>query len=172
MVVVETVGAGQSEVEIAGTAHTTVVIEVPGMGDDVQSIKAGILEIADVFVVNKADRDGADTLVRQLRQMLDIGGPQPDGWRVPIIRSVAMRAEGIAEVADAIAKHRAHLEAGDGWQRRTHARAAREFAAIVQEAALRQARAHLAGAGWDALVERVARREIDPYTAAERALRS
>ncbi len=172
IVVVETVGAGQSEVEIAGTAHTTVVIEVPGMGDDVQSIKAGILEIADVFVVNKADREGADTLVRQLRQMLDIGGPQPDGWRVPIVRSVAMRAEGVVEVSEAIDKHRAHLQATGGWQQRAHARAAREFESIVQEAALRQVRERLAGAQWDELVEQVARRDIDPYTAAEAVLRS
>ena len=172
IVVVETVGAGQSEVEIAGTAHTTAVIEVPGMGDDVQSIKAGVLEIADVFVVNKADREGADTLVRQLRQMLDIGGPQPDGWRVPIVRSVAMRAEGVAEVADAIEKHRAHLQSTGGWQQRAHARAVREFESIVQEAALRQVRERLAGAQWDALVEQVAQRNVDPYTAAERVLRS
>jgi LAO/AO transport system kinase len=172
IVVVETVGAGQSEVEIAGTAHTTVVIEVPGMGDDVQSIKAGILEIADVFVVNKADREGADTLARQLRQMLDIGGPQPDGWRVPIVRAVATRAEGVVKVAEAIDKHRAHLQSTGGWQQRAHARAAREFESIVQEAALRQIRERLAGAQWDELVERVAQRDIDPYTAAAAVLRS
>jgi LAO/AO transport system kinase len=172
LVIVETVGAGQSEVEIAGTAHTTVVIEVPGMGDDVQTIKAGILEIADVFVVNKADRDGTDTLVRQLRQMLDIGGPQPDGWRVPIIRAVAMRAEGVADVAGAIDRHRAHLQSTGGWQRREHARAAREFESIVREAALRHAHERLAGDQWDELIERVARRAIDPYTAADMVLRS
>src|SRR5690349_19336987 len=96
MVLVETVGAGQGEVEIASAAHTTVVIEVPGMGDDVQAIKAGILEIADVFVVNKADREGADATIRQLRSMLHLGGPARDGWSPPIVPAVAMRDEGIA----------------------------------------------------------------------------
>jgi len=111
IVLVETVGAGQSEVEIAGAAQTTLVIEVPGMGDDVQSIKAGILEIADIFVVNKADREGADGLISQLRAMLRLGDPPANGWVPPILPAVAMRDQGIAEIAAAIERHRNHLQA-------------------------------------------------------------
>src|SRR5439155_1634418 len=101
IVLVETIGAGQSEVEIAGAAQTTLVIEVPGMGDDVQSIKAGILEIADIFVVNKADREDADALIGQLRAMLHLGGPPRDGWEPPIVPAIAIRDQGIAEMAAA-----------------------------------------------------------------------
>lgn len=170
LVIVETVGAGQSEVEIAGTAHTTVVVEVPGMGDDVQAIKAGILEIADVFAVNKADREGADTTVRQLRVMLDLGGPAPDGWRVPIVKAVAMRNEGVQALAEAVDAHLAHLRASGGLARREQQRAAREFESIVREAALARVRAGVPDTGWSALVEQVARRDLDPYSAAERLL--
>lgn len=167
LVIIETVGAGQSEVEIAGTAHSTVVIEVPGMGDDVQAIKAGILEIADIFVVNKADREGADTITRQLRMMLELGGPPRDGWQVSILQAVAMRNEGISAIADALDQHREHLHATGGWATRERARAEREFASIVQEAALQQVRSRLADTDWNSLVARVAQREIDPYRAAE-----
>jgi len=166
MVIVETVGAGQGEVEIASAAHTTVVIDVPGMGDDVQAIKAGILEIADLFVVNKADREGADMTIRQLRAMLHLGGPPRDGWEPPILAAVAMREEGVAEIGAAIERHMAHLRTGGRIAEYERVRAAREFQLIVQETALEQARARVADKGWDALVGRIARREIDPYTAA------
>jgi LAO/AO transport system kinase len=166
LVLVETVGAGQSEVEIASAAHTTMVIEVPGMGDDVQAIKAGILEIADIFVVNKADREGADATIRQLRTMMRLGGPPRDGWEPPILPAVAMREEGIAQIAAEVERHLAHLNATGQKAERERARAAREFQLIVQEAALERMRAQLAEAGWDTLVAKIAAREIDPYTAA------
>jgi LAO/AO transport system kinase len=169
IVVVETVGAGQGEVEIASAAHTTLVIEVPGMGDDVQAIKAGILEIADVFVVNKADREGADATIRQLRSMLRLGGAPRTAWEPPILPTVAMREEGIAAAADAIERHLEFLRAGGMLADRVQARAAREFQLIIQEAALERVRERSA-AGWEALVERIARREIDPYTAAAELL--
>jgi LAO/AO transport system kinase len=167
IVLVETVGAGQSEVEIAGAAQTTLVIEVPGMGDDVQSIKAGILEIADIFVVNKADREGADALIGQLRAMLHLGGPPRDAWEPPIVPAVAIRDQGIAEIAAAAERHRAHLIASGQQATRDRERAGREFQQIIQEAALEQLRARYAGAAWEALISRIAAREIDPYTAAE-----
>jgi LAO/AO transport system kinase len=170
LVLVETVGAGQSEVEIASAAHTTIVIEVPGMGDDVQAIKAGILEIADIFVVNKADREGADATIRQLRTMMRLGGPPRDGWEPPILPAVAMREEGIAQLAAEVERHLAHLSATGQKAERERARAAREFQLIVQEAALERMRARLADAGWDALVAKIAAREIDPYTAAAELL--
>ncbi|HEX5692538.1 MAG TPA: methylmalonyl Co-A mutase-associated GTPase MeaB, partial [Roseiflexaceae bacterium] len=170
MVLVETVGAGQGEVEIASAAHTTVVIEVPGMGDDVQAIKAGILEIADVFVVNKADREGADATIRQLRAMLHLGGPSRTGWEPPIVPAVALRDQGIAEIAAAIERHLEHLRASGGLAEHQLRRAAREFQLILQEAALEQVRARISDQGWDALVARIAGRELDPYTAAESLL--
>jgi LAO/AO transport system kinase len=170
IVIVETVGAGQGEVEIASAAHTTLVIEVPGMGDDVQAIKAGILEIADVFAVNKADREGADATIRQLRAMLHLGGRPPNGWEPPVLPVVALRDEGIAELAAAIEQHITHLRASGRFAAQQRQRAAHEFELIVQEAALERARARLAGDAWEALVDRIARREIDPYSAAEELL--
>ena len=160
-------GAGQSEVEIASAAHTTMVIEVPGMGDDVQAIKAGILEIADLFVVNKADREGADATIRQLRAMLHLGGPPRDGWEPPIVPAVAMREEGIAQVAAAVEQHLAHLQATGQKQQRDQARATRELELIVQEVALERARSADA---WAATLARVAQRALDPYTAARELL--
>jgi LAO/AO transport system kinase len=172
IVVVETVGAGQGEVEIASAAHTTLVIEVPGMGDDVQAIKAGILEIADIFVVNKADREGADATIRQLRAMLHLGGPPRDGWEPPILPAVAMREEGISAIADAVERHLQHLRAAGGLAVREQARAARELQLIVQETALERVRTRVADAIWNTLVGQIARRELDPYTAAEELLAS
>jgi LAO/AO transport system kinase len=170
LVLIETVGAGQSEVEIAGAAQTTLVIEVPGMGDDVQAIKAGILEIADIFVVNKADREGADALVRQLRAMLRLGGPPPDGWEPPIVAAVALRDEGVAQVAAAAERHREHLRTSGQQLARDRARASREFQLVVQEAALERLHARYAGSAWEALVDQIAARQIDPYTAAAQLL--
>jgi LAO/AO transport system kinase len=170
IVIVETVGAGQGEVEIASAAHTTLVIEVPGMGDDVQAIKAGILEIADVFAVNKADREGADATIRQLRAMLHLGGRPLNGWEPPVLPVVALRDEGIAELAAAIEQHITHLRASGRFAAQQRQRAAHDFELIVQEAALERARARLAGDAWEALVDRIARREIDPYSAAEELL--
>jgi LAO/AO transport system kinase len=172
IVLVETVGAGQSEVEIAGAAQTTLVIEVPGMGDDVQSIKAGILEIADIFVVNKADREDADALISQLRAMLHLGGPPRDAWAPPLVPAIAIRDQGIAEIAAAVESHRAHLHASGQQATRDRDRAGREFQQIIQEAALEQLRARYAGAAWEALVSRIAARELDPYTAAADLLES
>jgi GTPase len=167
VVIVETVGAGQGEVEIARAAHTTVVIEVPGMGDDVQAIKAGILEIADVFVVNKADREGADATIRQLRAMLHLGGPPRNGWNPPILPVVALREEGVAELTAAIEQHFTHLRESGHFAAQQRQRAAHEFELIVQEGALERAHARIAGPAWETLIDKIARREIDPYTAAE-----
>jgi LAO/AO transport system kinase len=175
LVLVETAGVGQSEVEIAGQADTTVVVLAPGLGDAVQVAKAGVLEIADVLVVNKADRDGARRLVRDLREMLALGSSvrssvRSSGWDVPVLTTVAERGEGVAELLEAVAAHRAHLDAGGGLRRRRLARVATE----VRELALATLRAELAepaaGADLDALAERVLAGEMGPHTAADHLL--
>jgi LAO/AO transport system kinase len=204
LVIVETVGAGQAEVDIARTAHTTVVVEVPGLGDDVQAIKAGILEIADIFVVNKADLEGADHAVMALRMMLDLNsggahtvmhhgrlmeiaqqraGNSVDAdqgrrrtresgelWQPPIHKTVATRREGIAELANAILAHRTHLAQSGNLAWRERERAAAELETIIQQESLRQVfartdRAHLA-----ALIDQIASRELDPYTASQQLM--
>ena len=132
VVLVETVGVGQSEVEIASAADSTVVLLAPGMGDGIQAAKAGILEIGDVYVVNKADRDGADATVRELHHMLALGARRgPDDWRPPIVKTVAARGEGVEEFAEALAKHRDWLIGTGQLVVRRKARIAAEIEALA-----------------------------------------
>ena len=193
LIIVETVGAGQAEVDIARTAHTTVVVEVPGLGDDIQAIKAGILEIADVFAVNKADLEGADHAVMALRMMLNLNsgsahtvmhhgrlmkavtsGEMADKesmWRPPIHMTVATRREGIAELAEAILAHRAHLEQTGGLARRERERAAAELEMIIQHESLRQVLARTDLVQLSSLIDRIVQRELDPYSASQQLLK-
>ncbi|MBE4735438.1 methylmalonyl Co-A mutase-associated GTPase MeaB [Streptomyces caniscabiei] len=168
VVLVETVGVGQSEVEIASQADTSVVLLAPGMGDGIQAAKAGILEIGDVYVVNKADRDGADATVRELNHMLGLGESRgPGDWRPPIVKTVAARAEGVDEVVEALEKHRAWMEERGVLAERRRARAAREVEAIAMTA-LRERIGDLHGdRRLDALAERIVTGELDPYRAAD-----
>ena len=168
VVLVETVGVGQAEVEIASLADTTLVLLAPGMGDGIQAAKAGILEVADVFVVNKADRDGADTVVRDLRYMLSLGDRRTDdGWRVPIVKTIAAKGEGADEVVEAIERHGEWLAGNGQLARRRAKRAADEVEAI----ALTVLRARIGdlrgGDALDLLAGRVVAGELDPYTAAD-----
>ncbi len=168
VILVETVGVGQAEVEVAGLADTTLVVLAPGFGDAVQVAKAGILEVADLFVVNKADKDGAGNVARDLRQMLHLGAARP--WSVPVLLTEAERGVGMDELVDQIASHRAHLEPGGELERRRQARAARE----VEEVALADLRAELgevgSGEALDTLAEQVAAGKLGPYTAADQLL--
>ena len=171
VVLVETVGVGQSEVEVAGLADTTVVLLAPGMGDGVQAAKAGILEVGDVFVVNKADRDGASATVRDLRQMLSLDDAPSGGWRPPVVPTVASRGEGLDELMAALDEHWAWLQAGDELHRRRVARAAAEVEAIAV-AALRSRIGDLrrdagSGPGLDDLAADVVAGRTDPYCAAD-----
>ena len=165
---VETVGVGQAEVEVASLADTTLVLLAPGMGDGIQAAKAGILEVADVFVVNKADREGADTVVRDLRYMLSLGDRRTgDGWRVPIVKTVAARGEGADEVVDEIERHGAWLAANGQLAERRRKRAADEVEAIALTA-LRARIGDLSGTdALAALAGRVVAGELDPYAAAD-----
>jgi LAO/AO transport system kinase len=168
VVLVETVGVGQSEVEIASQADTSVVLLAPGMGDGIQAAKAGILEIGDVYVVNKADRDGADATVRELNHMLGLGEARaPGDWRPPIVRTVAARAEGIDEVVEALEKHRAWMEERGVLAGRRTRRAAREVETIAVTALRERIGDLRGGRALDALAARVAGGELDPYAAAD-----
>jgi LAO/AO transport system kinase len=169
-VLVETVGVGQVEVEIADAADTTVVVVNPGWGDSVQANKAGLLEIADVFVINKADRSGVEETARDLVQMLELSAPRP--WTPPVVRTIATDGTGIDALRDAIAEHRAHLEHSGELDRRRRARVADELRSIVVARLTQGAAAACEGPAFDAVVERVAGRELDPYRAAEELLPS
>jgi LAO/AO transport system kinase len=168
VVLIETVGVGQSEVEIAATADTSVVLLAPGMGDGIQAAKAGILEIGDLFVVNKADRDGADATARELGHMLALGESRnPGDWRPPIVKTVAATGQGVEEFVEALDKHRSWLEANGKLEERRRYRASVEIEGIAL-AALRARIGDLHGdRRLSALAERVVGRELDPYSAAD-----
>ena len=180
-VIIETVGVGQSEVEIAATADTTIVALAPGMGDGVQAAKAGILEVADVFVINKADRGGAGQLESELQGMLEMGhavegmidrSGLPDPWWPPIVRTVAVRGEGIEELVTVLDDHTSHLQVHERRVRRQRDRAVHMIREIALEA-VRQRFSTLDVDGddlVDGLAAEVAARDLDPYTAADRLL--
>jgi LAO/AO transport system kinase len=162
LVIVETVGVGQAEVDVAAATDTTLVVVSPGWGDHVQVAKAGILEIADVFVVNKADREGADLAVRDLLQMIRMGAAGP--WTPPVVRTAAAAGEGIDELWDAIASHRRHLEDSGDLEADRRARLVREVEVLASERGRERVRTLLEGDA--ALVEELGARRLDPYAAA------
>jgi LAO/AO transport system kinase len=186
VVVVETVGAGQSEVDIASSAHTTLVVQAPGMGDDIQAIKAGIMEIADIFVVNKADQPGADATVSLLQMMQRLGRdgggadrghygplareieapPAESGWIPPIVQTIAITGEGVPDLVAAIGDHRAYLDRSGLFRAREEARVAREFELLLRDGLLRNLVDHLPPGRMDRILAQVVAREVDPYTAA------
>jgi LAO/AO transport system kinase len=170
VVLIETVGVGQSEVEIAGLADTTLVLIAPGMGDGIQAAKAGILEIGDIYVINKADRDGADTLRRELRSMLALAERTEGDWRPPIVKTVASKDDGLDEVVTEIDRHHDWLESsGELSVRRT--RRARDEIEAIALTALRARWGDVHGRSeLDDLAEQVAAGESDPYAAAETLL--
>ncbi|HEY0689233.1 MAG: GTPase [Kribbellaceae bacterium] len=166
VVLVETVGVGQSEVEIAGMADTTLVLLAPGMGDGIQAAKAGILEVGDIYVVNKADRDGVQNVTRDLRAMLALAERAPDAWAPPILKTVASRNEGVDEVVAAIDDRLSWMKGNGVLVERRRSRARDEIEAIAMTA-LRSRFAHLHGdARLDVLAAKVADGDTDPYAAA------
>jgi len=197
VILIETVGAGQAEVDIASAAHTTVVIEAPGMGDEIQSIKAGILEIADILVVNKADRPGADRTIRALRSMLQMGAggrgserilhhgrmmeadtTNGDGaddgaaavgrWRVPVVATIATEGQGTGELMDSVAAHLRQLRASDDWRARELDRSRQEIGQLLQAEFMTRLMTAVPPAVREELIAAVAQRAMDPYTAVER----
>jgi LAO/AO transport system kinase len=163
VVIVETVGAGQDEVEIMDAAHTVVVVTVPGTGDEIQAIKAGIFEIAHILVVNKCDLPRADLLARQLAEFVNL--EKEDGWRVPIVQTIAIRDDGVASLVEAVEAHRRHLVSSGLMERLQREQARRRLLSAVHrqlwEIVWREV------GDWDELVEAVARRQVDPFTAAQ-----
>ncbi len=170
VVLVETVGVGQDEVEIIRLAHTNIVVLIPGMGDEIQAIKAGILEVGDIFVVNKADREGADKTVRELEIMLEMK-TYPDGaWRPPVLKTEALHRRGIEELVSEICRHRAYL--GDTlWEERKRQRAEGKFLDILRDILLRETVERLRREGrWEGLLEELRGRRVDPYSAVEKVV--
>ena len=168
---VETVGAGQSEVDIARAAHTTIVVKAPGLGDEIQAFKAGITEIADIFVVNKADREGADSAALALQMIMDLGhrshlSPQEPGWRPPICKTIALHGEGVEAVVEAIEEHAAYLRKSGNLQQRERGRIERELRSIITQEMARSFFERLDEAQFNGLIDSIMRRELDPYSAA------
>jgi LAO/AO transport system kinase len=169
-IIIETVGAGQSEVEIASLADSTIVVDVPGLGDDVQSIKAGMLEIADLFVVNKADRDGAEALVRRLRSMIELGGERYQAWKPTVLKAVASEAQGAEAIIEALEAHWNYLaSSSDGEQQAAH-RAERELQEVLAEMLFERLQSQDKQA-WQQAIAALASRQQDPYSLAEELLR-
>lgn len=188
VIIIETVGAGQSEVDIARLAHTTLVVEAPGLGDDIQAIKAGILEIADILVINKADRPGVENTEKALRSMLELAHPtervfrhhgtymnasapkaniSSSLWIPPIQRTVSTESKGIVELAEAIARHAAHLRQSGDWAVRERTRLEVELEALIRESLLDRFREEVPQKEYDEVLEKVIQRNISPWEAAK-----
>jgi LAO/AO transport system kinase len=171
VVIVETVGVGQDEVEIVRTAHTTIVVLVPGMGDEVQAIKAGILEVGDIFVVNKADREGADKTVREIEIMLDMQTYTEDSWRPAVFKTQAIHNEGIPELAEGIEKHRSFLFEGKHIDRHIEERIRQKFLDELQTMLLREVLERIEkGTPLNSIIRSMIDKTEDPYSQVERVL--
>jgi LAO/AO transport system kinase len=169
-ILLETVGVGQVEVEVAGKADTTVVVVNPGWGDSVQANKAGLMEIADVFAINKADRNGVDETRRDLEQMLDLSELPPDAWRPPIVPTVASNGQGVTALWDAVNEHREYAESSGQLASRRAFRAREELREIIANRLRERAREICTGERWEELTEAVADQRSDPWSAADTML--
>lgn len=170
VILVETVGAGQSEVDIVKTAQTTIIVEIPGLGDDIQAVKAGILEIGDIFVVNKADRDGVERTVRELQAMLEMN-PDKSGWQPPIFETIARDSKGIEDVTEGAMEHMEFLKESGKFAKNLRMRTKAEFLEIIREELgeyiiEKKGKEEISG-----IIDRIAGRKLDPYTAADELLK-
>ncbi len=177
VILIETVGAGQSEIDIARLAHTVVVVEAPGLGDDIQAIKAGILEIADVLVVNKCDLPGAEQTARALKAMLDMAHPTRPGqmtetayWAVPVLMACATGCQGVEETAAAIRSHREFLRNSGEWQRRELEHLRSNLDATLRDLLMQRFRDRLANGAYEDVLARLSIRELSPFEAVETLL--
>lgn len=166
-VLVETVGVGQDEVEVVRAAYTSVVVAVPGLGDGIQALKAGIMEIGDLFVVNKADRENAGRTVTELEMMLHLGAPKGD-WAPRVLKTVATSGEGVPELCEAILAHQAYVTASAARDRKSRERSERILLELLRDVLTRRVLDRVAQNGsLDRLIDRIARRDLDPYSAVE-----
>jgi len=166
IILVETVGVGQDEVDITRMAHTTVVVQMPTLGDDIQALKAGILEIADILVINKADLPGVERVSAALEMMLELN-PITSRWRVPILRTIATQGTGLDALADAIDRHYDFLRSGSGFIEREERRIRSEILSLLQQELTARTLASLPYNGLDEIVAQVRLRSMDPYTAVD-----
>ncbi len=175
MILIETVGAGQAEVDIARLAHTTVVVEAPGLGDDIQAIKAGILEIADILAVNKADRPGVENTERALRAMLELANPgrkpeQELGWQPLVLRTVASTGQGVPELAETILRHGQYLQQAGAWRERERQRLENNLINLLQSALMARWQAGSPAGRYEQVLRRLLEREISPHQAVAQLL--
>jgi LAO/AO transport system kinase len=169
LVLIETVGVGQDEIDIVRTADVSIVTIVPGAGDEVQALKAGIMEIADIFVVNKADREGADRTVASIEALQSLQAFEPGEWRPPIVKTEATTGRGVRDLLEAIDRFRAHTAGTQGSRRR--ARAEWRVRELLGQRFMQHVERHVLAEGeFDQTLERIAARELDPYTAVDRIL--
>ncbi|MGE0309611.1 MAG: methylmalonyl Co-A mutase-associated GTPase MeaB [Acidimicrobiia bacterium] len=167
VVIVETVGVGQADVEIVQIAHTTAVVSVPGLGDDIQAIKAGLLEVADIHVVNKADRPDSNKTVAELLAMLTLAGrPGADDWAVPVIPTVSVGGDGVADLVDALDRHLAWMTSSGQFERRQRAATVARIRAVAQDLLIERLHDPARAEGFDAVVDDVLARHLDPHAAA------
>jgi LAO/AO transport system kinase len=171
VIIIETVGVGQDEVDIVSTAHTTAVVMVPGLGDDIQAIKAGILEIGDVFVVNKADREGADRTARELSAMLEMRHPEPGSWMPPVVKTEGSRGVGIDGLMEEFQAHREYLKVSGALQRLTEERTAKLFIDTLRDELFERIFGKLKVDGrYQQILDGLRSRTTDPYTAVDEVL--
>jgi LAO/AO transport system kinase len=171
IILVETVGVGQDEVEIVNTAHTSIVIFVPGLGDDIQAIKAGIIEIGDLFVINKCDREGADKVERDLRMVLEMGRRREDNWEPLIFRTEAILGKGIFELVYGIYRHKQALEQNNAFEKKLRERTKTTFLEILESEVMAHFIEKMEKEGqWDKIIDDLMNRRIDPYSVAERVM--
>lgn len=172
LIMIETVGVGQDEVDIARLAHTTLVVEAPGLGDDIQAIKAGILEIADILVVNKADHAGAENTERALKAMLESGAsPSRQAWQTPVVKTIATQGDGIAELAREITRHVEYLKTSGEWQKREDERLRAELELLIQEELMKRWRHRIEQEQYNAALEALKQRNLSPFQAVERLMK-
>lgn len=171
IILVETVGVGQDEVEVVNTAHTSIVVLVPGLGDDIQAIKAGIIEIGDLFVINKSDREGADKTERDLRMVLEIGRRRDDGWEPLIYKTEAISGKGVFELVYGIYRHKQALAQSQGWEKKLRERTKTTFLEILGTEVMSHFIEKMEKEGeWDKIIDDLMNRRTDPYSMAERVM--
>jgi len=171
IILVETVGVGQDEVEVVNTAHTSIVVLVPGLGDDIQAIKAGIIEIGDLFVINKSDREGADKMERDLRMVLEMGRRRGNGWEPLIYKTEAISGKGVFELVYGIYRHKQALEQSQGWEKKLRERTKTTFLEILGTEVMSHFVEKMEKEGeWDKIIDDLMNRRTDPYSMAERVM--